>query len=102
MKARDFLVGIFRIKDIQAGNTTTARQIMSEAEQRIPIEFAAQPELRDELLATIESVNRNLDRGHSRRDDPGGTWRRQAAAPPAATQRLPDRCRKRCSIPTTA
>ena len=61
-KARDFLVGIFRIKDIQAGNTTTARQILNEAEQRIPIEFAAQPELRDELLATIENVNRNLDR----------------------------------------
>ena len=61
-KARDFLVSIFRIKDIQAGNTTTARQILNEAEQRIPIEFADQPELRDELLAAIENVNRNLDR----------------------------------------
>ena len=61
-KARDFLVRIFRIKDIQAGNTTTARQILNEAEQRIPIEFADQPELRDELLAAIENVNRNLDR----------------------------------------
>ena len=61
-KARDFLVGIFRIKDIQAGNTTTARQILNEAEQRIPMEFADQPELRDELLAAIENVNRNLDR----------------------------------------
>jgi formylglycine-generating enzyme required for sulfatase activity len=60
-KARDFLVRIFRIKDIQAGNTTTARQILNEAEQRIPIEFANQPELRDELLAAIENVNRNLD-----------------------------------------
>ncbi len=61
-KARDFLVRIFRIEDIQAGNTTTARQILNEAEQRIPIEFADQPELRDELLAAIENVNRNLDR----------------------------------------
>jgi len=61
-KARDFLVRIFRIEDIQAGNTTTARQILNEAEQRIPIEFAEQPELRDELLAAIEDVNRNLDR----------------------------------------
>jgi formylglycine-generating enzyme required for sulfatase activity len=61
-KARDFLVSIFRIKDIQAGNTTTARQILNQAEQRIPIEFADQPELRDELLAAIEDVNRNLDR----------------------------------------
>ena len=42
-KARDFLVSIFRIKDVQAGNTTTARQILIQAEQRIPIEFAEQP-----------------------------------------------------------
>src|SRR6516164_1760319 len=61
-KARDFLVSIFRIKDIQAGNTTTARQIVNQAEQRIPIEFADQPQLRDELLAAIEDVNRTLDR----------------------------------------
>jgi serine/threonine protein kinase/formylglycine-generating enzyme required for sulfatase activity len=61
-KARDFLVSIFRINDIQAGNTTTARQILNQAEHRIPIEFANQPELRDELLAAIEDVNRNLDR----------------------------------------
>jgi formylglycine-generating enzyme required for sulfatase activity len=61
-KARDFLVNIFRIKDVRAGNTTTARQILNEAEQRIPIEFADQPELRDELLAAIADVNRALDR----------------------------------------
>jgi formylglycine-generating enzyme required for sulfatase activity len=61
-KARDFLVRIFRIQDIQAGNTTTARQILNQAEQRIPIEFAEQPELRDELLAAIADVNRKLDR----------------------------------------
>jgi formylglycine-generating enzyme required for sulfatase activity len=59
-KARDFLVSIFHIKDIQAGNTTTARQILNQAEQRIPVEFADQLELRDELLAAIEEVNRNL------------------------------------------
>jgi formylglycine-generating enzyme required for sulfatase activity len=61
-KARDFLVSIFRIKDIRAGNTTTARQILNQAEQRIPIEFADQPQLRDELLAAVEDVNRTLDR----------------------------------------
>jgi formylglycine-generating enzyme required for sulfatase activity len=61
-KARDFLVNIFRIKDIRAGNTTTARQILNQAEQRIPVEFADQPELRDELLAAIKDVNRNLER----------------------------------------
>jgi len=60
-KARDFLVSIFRIKDIRAGNTTTARQILNQAEQRIPIEFADQPQLRDELLAVIADVNRTLD-----------------------------------------
>jgi formylglycine-generating enzyme required for sulfatase activity len=61
-KARDFLVRIFRIKDIRAGNTTTARQILNQAEQRIPVDFADQPDLRDELLAAIGDVNRNLDR----------------------------------------
>ena len=60
-KALDLLVSIFRIKDIRAGNTTTARQILNQAEQRIPIEFADQPELRDELLAAIADVNRTLD-----------------------------------------
>jgi formylglycine-generating enzyme required for sulfatase activity len=61
-KARDFLVRSFAIEDIRAGNTTTARQILNQAEQRIPIEFAEQPQLRDELLAAIADVNRNLDR----------------------------------------
>jgi formylglycine-generating enzyme required for sulfatase activity len=61
-KARDFLVSIFHIKDVKAGNTTTALQILKQAEQRIPIEFAEQPELRDELLAAIADVNRTLDR----------------------------------------
>ena len=55
-KARDFLVGILGIKDIQAGNSTTARQILKEAEQRIPVEFADQPGLRDDLLAAIASL----------------------------------------------
>jgi hypothetical protein len=44
-----FLLSIFAIKDIQEGNTTTARQILNQAQERIPIEFAEQPELRDEL-----------------------------------------------------
>jgi formylglycine-generating enzyme required for sulfatase activity len=61
-KARDFLVRIFRIKDIREGNTTTARQIVNQAEERIPVEFANQPELRDDLLAAIADVNRTLDR----------------------------------------
>ncbi|MHC5538820.1 bifunctional serine/threonine-protein kinase/formylglycine-generating enzyme family protein [Singulisphaera rosea] len=59
-KARDFLISIFRIKDTHTGNTTTARQILNQAEERIPVEFADQRELRDELLAVIEDVNRSL------------------------------------------
>jgi formylglycine-generating enzyme required for sulfatase activity len=62
-RARDFLISIFRIseRDIQAGNIT-ARQILNDAEKRIPLEFADQPELRAELLAAIEDVNRSLGR----------------------------------------
>jgi len=60
-KARDFLVSIFRISetDIQEGNIT-ARQILADAEKRIPVEFADQPELRAELVAAIEEVKRNI------------------------------------------
>ncbi len=62
-KARDFLVSIFRIseKDVQAGNIT-ARQILSDAEKRIPLEFAEQPEVGADLLAAIEDINRTLGR----------------------------------------
>ena len=60
-KARDFLVSILRIseRDVLAGNIT-ARQILSQAEERVPREFADQPELRAELQAAIEDVQRNL------------------------------------------
>jgi hypothetical protein len=62
-KARDFLISIFRIseKDVEARNIT-ARQILGESEKRIPVEFADQPELRGQLLAAIEDVNRTLGR----------------------------------------
>ena len=61
MRARDFLISIFRIseKDIRAGNIT-ARQILDQAEERIPREFAGQPELSAELLTAIGDVKRNL------------------------------------------
>ena len=61
VKARDFLISILRIseRDVQAGNVT-ARQILNQAEERIPREFADQPELQAELLAAIEDVRRNL------------------------------------------
>ncbi len=62
-KARNFLVGIFRIseKDTQSGNMT-ARQILDRAERDIPREFEKQPDLRDELLASIKDVKRGIDR----------------------------------------
>src|SRR5262249_12536541 len=62
-KARDFLVSIFEIseKDVQGGNIT-ARQILADAETRIPVEFADQPELGAELVAAIGKVKRGLGR----------------------------------------
>jgi formylglycine-generating enzyme required for sulfatase activity/serine/threonine protein kinase len=62
-KARDFLVSIFQIseRDVLGGNIT-ARQILADAERRISVEFAAQPELRRELEAAIGKVKRGLGR----------------------------------------
>ena len=56
-KARDFLVSIFELSDANGQRgTMTARQILDDAEKRIPKEFADQPELQAELLAAIETV----------------------------------------------
>jgi formylglycine-generating enzyme required for sulfatase activity/tRNA A-37 threonylcarbamoyl transferase component Bud32 len=62
-KARDFLVSIFQIseRDVQGGNVT-ARQILADAEQRIPVEFVDQPELRAELVTAIGKVKRGIAR----------------------------------------
>jgi formylglycine-generating enzyme required for sulfatase activity len=62
-KARDFLVSIFQIseRDVHGGNIT-ARQILVDAEKRISLEFADQPELRGELLAAIGVVKRSIAR----------------------------------------
>src|SRR5262249_21448615 len=60
-KARDFLVNIFRISETDAlGGNITARQILADAERRIPEEFADQPELRAELEAAIGEVKRGI------------------------------------------
>jgi formylglycine-generating enzyme required for sulfatase activity len=62
-KARDFLVSIFRISEADTrGGNITARQILADAEKRIPVEFADQPELRAELVAAIDEVNLNIGR----------------------------------------
>jgi formylglycine-generating enzyme required for sulfatase activity/serine/threonine protein kinase len=62
-KARAFLVSIFQIseRDTQGGNLT-ARQILADAERRIPVEFADQPELRAELAAAVAGVKRGIGR----------------------------------------
>jgi formylglycine-generating enzyme required for sulfatase activity/tRNA A-37 threonylcarbamoyl transferase component Bud32 len=56
-KARDFLVTIFELSD--AGTQTSAltpRQILDDAEKRIPKEFADQPELQTKLQRAIDRV----------------------------------------------
>jgi formylglycine-generating enzyme required for sulfatase activity len=56
-KARDFLVTIFELSD--AGTQTgamTPRQILDDAEKRIPMEFADQPELQTKLQRAIDRV----------------------------------------------
>jgi serine/threonine protein kinase/formylglycine-generating enzyme required for sulfatase activity len=56
-KAHDFLVSIFELSDVSGRRgTTTARQILDDAEKRIVGEFADQPELQKQLLADVESV----------------------------------------------
>jgi formylglycine-generating enzyme required for sulfatase activity len=62
-KARDFLVNIFRVAetDVRGGNIT-ARQILADAEKRIPEEFAGQSELRAELEKAIGEVKRGIAR----------------------------------------
>jgi formylglycine-generating enzyme required for sulfatase activity len=56
-KARDFLVRIFELSDARTQTSTmTPRQILDDAEKRIPKEFADQPELQAELQKAIERV----------------------------------------------
>jgi formylglycine-generating enzyme required for sulfatase activity/tRNA A-37 threonylcarbamoyl transferase component Bud32 len=62
-KARDFLVSIFQLAetDVKGGNVTI-RQILADAERRIPVEFADQPDLRGELVSAIGKVRRGIAR----------------------------------------
>jgi serine/threonine protein kinase/formylglycine-generating enzyme required for sulfatase activity len=56
-RARDFLVSIFELSDANGiRGTMTARQILEDAEKRIPVDFADQPELRADLLEAVETV----------------------------------------------
>jgi formylglycine-generating enzyme required for sulfatase activity len=62
-KARDFLIHTFRVAETDVlGGNITARQILADAEKRIPEEFADQPELRAELEKAIGEVKRGIAR----------------------------------------
>ena len=62
-KAREFLVSIFQKAetDVKGGNVTVV-QLLAEADTRIPVEFADQPELRAELVAALSNVKRGIGR----------------------------------------
>jgi formylglycine-generating enzyme required for sulfatase activity len=62
-QARNFLVSIFELaeKDVNGGNVTV-REILAEAETKIPAEFADQPDLREDLVSTIGKVKRGIAR----------------------------------------
>ena len=62
-KAREFLVSIFRKAetDVKGGNVTV-RQLLAEADTRIPVEFADQPELQRELVTALGEVKRGIAR----------------------------------------
>src|SRR5262249_14196318 len=60
-KASNFLKSIFRISETDApGGNVTARQILADAEKRIPVEFADDPELRAELVKAMGEVRRGI------------------------------------------
>jgi formylglycine-generating enzyme required for sulfatase activity len=62
-KAREFLVSIFqKAERDEKGGTVTVRQLLEEAETRIPVEFADQPELRGDLIAAIGKAKRGMAR----------------------------------------
>jgi formylglycine-generating enzyme required for sulfatase activity len=60
-KARDFLASIFDLSELeQKQGTFSPFQLLDRAEQRLPLEFADHPELRADLLATLEDARSGL------------------------------------------
>jgi formylglycine-generating enzyme required for sulfatase activity len=53
-KAFEFMVSMFDLSESERQGTFSPFQLLDRAEQRIPIEYADHPELRAELLATME------------------------------------------------
>jgi formylglycine-generating enzyme required for sulfatase activity len=62
-KARDFLVSIFKLAVTdKKGRNVPVGQILDDAETQIPVQFADQPDLRADLVATIGQVKRGIGR----------------------------------------
>jgi formylglycine-generating enzyme required for sulfatase activity len=62
-KAREFLVRTFRKAETdEKGANVTVRQLLDEADSRIPVEFADQPELRADLAKAVADVRRGIGR----------------------------------------
>jgi formylglycine-generating enzyme required for sulfatase activity len=59
-KARDFLASIFDLSDPENHATFSPFKLLDRAEQRIPIEFADHPQLRADLMATLEDARSGL------------------------------------------
>jgi formylglycine-generating enzyme required for sulfatase activity len=60
-KARDFLASIFDLSELEKKQKTFSPfQILDRAELRLPLEFADHPELRADLMATLEEARRGL------------------------------------------
>lgn len=60
-KARDFLASIFDLSELEMKEGTfTPFKLLDRAEQRVPKEFADHPELRADLLATLEEARTGL------------------------------------------
>jgi formylglycine-generating enzyme required for sulfatase activity len=60
-KARDFLASIFDLSELkQKQGTFSPFQLLDRAERRVAIEFADHPELRADLLATLEDARSGL------------------------------------------
>jgi formylglycine-generating enzyme required for sulfatase activity len=60
-KARDFLASIFDLSELERKQGAFSPfQLLDRAEQRLPVEFADHPELRADLLATLEDARSGL------------------------------------------
>jgi formylglycine-generating enzyme required for sulfatase activity len=60
-KARDFLARIFDLSELEEKRGSFSPfQLLDRAEQRLPMQFADHPELRADLLATLEDARSGL------------------------------------------